>query len=115
MTYKNLKKFLTENTFTNIKLLFDLMPQGVKSKVIFSVGEGSHITSTLISSIMSECDIPHSRYIKHDEYELKNRFVRQNESINITELCKTADHLLQKAKQPFDKSKFETQDIKEKI
>lgn len=96
MTYKNLKKFLIENK--NTKLNFDLIPKSIKSKIILCVGDGAHITSAILSSIMKECDVPHSHYTTYNGYELKNRFINSNSSINIMDLCAKADFLLQRSK-----------------
>lgn len=97
MTYKNLKKFLTENTFTNIELLFDLMPQGVKSKVILCVGDSTGNTLSFLSSIMKECDISHSRYSKCEYFDIKNRFYRFSSKVTAEDICNCANQILKKS------------------
>ena len=77
MTYKNLKKYLSDNI--NNEIDFDLIPQGIKSKLIFAVGDGASGTAVFLSSVMNECEISHSRYIHNDGIELKYRFISSSE------------------------------------
>lgn len=95
MTYKNLVNFIKENTH---KAAFDLTFPKVKSKVIFTIGEGASNVSAMLSSVMSACEIPHSRYINIDYFKLRDRFIRHENPILIDELCKAAEKIKRKAK-----------------
>ena len=52
MTYKNLKKHLSNHNFSDDKTFFDLMPKRIKSKILLCVGENATNTATFLSSIM---------------------------------------------------------------
>lgn len=95
MTYKNLKKYLLDNI--NNEIGFDLIPQGIKSKLIFAVGDGASGTAAFLSSVMNECEISHSRYIHNDGIELKYRFISSGEYISIDKLCQVAEELIKRS------------------
>ncbi len=95
MTYKNLKKYLSDNI--NNEIGFDLIPQGIKSKLIFAVGDGASGTAAFLSSVMNECEISHSRYIHNDGIELKYRFISSGEYISIDKLCQRAEELIKRS------------------
>ncbi len=97
MTYKNLKKFLSQNDFINNDFPFDLMPHGIKSKIILSVGDSTGNALSFLSSVMRCCDIPHQRYSCAPCLDLKNRFVFSTKT-DIDTLCDTADKILKKCK-----------------
>ena len=96
MTYKNLKKFLSNNQ-NNAKIDFDLMPHGVKSKIIFCVGTGACNTAAFLSSVLSEKSISHSRYINCDELDIKDRFLQNGRQLEIDMLCKNAEKIIKKS------------------
>ncbi len=98
MTYKHLKKFLADNTRTENIMAFDLIPNGIRSKAIFIVGESTGNTGAFLSSIMSECNISHSRYINSEGLDLKNRFINLNSVIDINKLCESAKYTIKKCK-----------------
>lgn len=95
MTYKNLKRFLSENN--NSELIFDLIPRGVKSKIILAVGENASNVSSFLSSILKQKGISHSRFINARKLELKNRFFNNGEPLEIDVICKYAERLIKKS------------------
>ena len=95
MTYKNLQKFLSNNINTEIK--FDLIPKGIKSKLIFIVGDKATNTASFLSSIMRECKIDHSRYSFDKNTEIKYRFIKSDELLPMGDICKCAEHLINKS------------------
>ena len=92
MTYLNFKKYLSENA--NTEQSFDLMPNGIKSKLLFAVGEGAANTVSFLSAIMDECKIPHSIYIHDERTEPKFRFVKRGKHLSIDEICQCATNLI---------------------
>ena len=94
MTYKNLKKFIVNNS--NDTKNFDLAVNLAKSKIIFVVGNTASNTADFLSSIMNECKIPYSRYINYDKLELKNRFLKLGAPISIDEICTSADRIIKR-------------------
>lgn len=95
MTYKNLKRFLSENN--NSELIFDLMPRGVKSKIILAVGENASNFASFLSSILKQKNISHSRFINCRNLELKDRFLKDGEPLEIDVICKYAERLIKKS------------------
>ena len=95
MTYKNLQKFLSNNINTEIK--FDLIPKGIKSKLIFIVGDKATNTASFLSSIMHECKIDHSRYSFDESIEIKYRFIKSGAFVPIGDICHSAEHIINKS------------------
>lgn len=95
MTYKNLKKFLSNNINTETK--FDLIPKGIKSKLIFVVGDMAKNTASFLSSIMNECKIEHSRYIFDESAEIKYRFIKSGVPVPMDDICQCAEYLIKKS------------------
>ena len=95
MTYKNLKKFLSNNINTETK--FDLIPKGIKSKLIFVVGDMTTNTASFLSSIMNECKIEHSRYIFDESAEIKYRFIKSGVPVPMDDICQCAEYLIKKS------------------
>lgn len=96
MTYKNLKKFLLSNQ-NNTIINFDLMPRGIKSKIIFCVGDGASNTASALSSILSERGIAHSHYVNCFSQELKNRFLKDKMPVQIDLICQNAEKIIRKS------------------
>ena len=90
MTYKHLTKFIKENIYESN---FDLTTLDVKSKIIFAIGDGASNVCAMLSSVMNACEIPHSRYINMDYLDLRDRFLRDNNSISLDETCKSAEKI----------------------
>ena len=90
MTYKNLKRYIDLNDKENN---FDLARIFVKSKVIFIVGDHRSNVASMLSSVLSACEISHSRYIGLAHLELKDRFINNGESISVDSLCASAHKL----------------------
>lgn len=61
MTYKNLKKLLANNLITENNMVFDLIPSGIRSKLVFIVGDSTSNTGAFLSSVMRECGFSYSR------------------------------------------------------
>lgn len=92
MTYTNLNKYLSAN---NTKV-FDFPHICAKSKAVFIIGAGASNTGAYISSIMTECNIPHSRYINSDKIDIKHRFIKNGDLVDLDNLCSKAEHLIKK-------------------
>ena len=90
MTYKHLTKFIKENIYESN---FDLTALAVKSKIIFAIGDGASNVCAMLSSIMYECEIPHSRYINIDYFDLRDRFLNNNDSVSLDKICKNAEKI----------------------
>ena len=90
MTYKHLTKFIKENIYESN---FDLTALAVKSKIIFAIGGGASNVCAMLSSIMYECEIPHSRYINIDYFDLRDRFLNNNDSVSLDKICKNAEKI----------------------
>lgn len=90
MTYKHLIKFIKENIYESN---FDLTALDVKSKIIFAIGDGASNVCAMLSSIMYECEIPHSRYINIDYFDLRDRFLNNNDSVSLDKICKNAEKI----------------------
>ena len=95
MTYKHLTKFIKENIYESN---FDLTALAVKSKIIFAIGDGASNVCAMLSSIMYECEISHSRYINIDYFDLRDRFLNNNDSISLDKICKNAEKIKKMAK-----------------
>lgn len=90
MTYKHLTKFIKENIYESN---FDLTALAVKSKIIFAIGDGASNVCAMLSSIMYECEISHSRYINIDYFDLRDRFLNNNDSVSLDKICKNAEKI----------------------
>ena len=90
MTYKHLTKFIKENIYESN---FDLTALAVKSKIIFAIGGGASNVCAMLSSIMYECEISHSRYINIDYFDLRDRFLNNNDSVSLDKICKNAEKI----------------------
>ena len=97
MTYKKLKKYISENKSTDEDRFFDFIPQNIRSKIILTVGDETSNASAFFSSIMKAYSIPHSRYSMAENIELKNRFLRSLSPINIDELSTVADRIVRRS------------------
>ena len=42
---------------------------------------------------MYECEIPHSRYINIDYFDLRDRFLNNNDSVSLDKICKNAEKI----------------------
>ena len=97
MTYKNLKKYLSNPKISDNKTFFDLVPNRIKSKIILCVGENACNTACFLSSIMITSNIKHSRYICSDDVELKDRFIISQASSTVSELSNKATNIIKRA------------------
>lgn len=95
MTYKNLQKFINENTNKND---FDLTSFDVKSKIIFTIGEHASNVACILSSIMHACKISHSRCINIEHFEVRDRLVRHGNHLPIDVICEKAHKLKRNTK-----------------
>ena len=96
MTYKHLKSFLKANTISYADNFFDLIPKNIKSKIILAVGNRASEASAYLSSIMSNMEIAHSRYIDIPTLELKDRFIKYGVTADTSELTALADRIIKK-------------------
>lgn len=96
MTYKHLKSFLKANTVSYADNFFDLIPKNIKSKIILAVGSRASEASAYLSSIMSNMEIAHSRYIDIPSLELKDRFIKSGVMADTSELTALADRIIKK-------------------
>lgn len=97
MTYRSLKTFIKNNRQENNEKIFDLIPKGIKSKIIFVTGEGAPNTACYLSSIMSACEIPHLHYINSPNRCISKRFLINNIPIAVDMLCENAQKILESA------------------
>ncbi len=97
MTYNKLIYNLSTTCSVKADAVFDLMPKCVKSKIIYAVGKGATNTCAFLSSIMSECSIPHSRAIGTHHLEPKDRFLRRGWPVSIKKLTVCADRFSKQA------------------
>lgn len=98
MLYKNLKKYLDENTGTDDHAALGLIPKKIGSKLIFLVGDRAANTSAFLSSIMMRRGIPHTRYINSDIIECKDRYLQNGKQIYIGEICHEYQYVAKKTK-----------------
>ncbi len=98
MTYKHLNAFLAENEQSSCNEFFDLIPNGIKSKIILAVGKGACNTAAYLSSVMSHLNISHSKYVGAKSLDLKNRFIAEGRNADINELCNISAAIAKKTK-----------------
>ncbi len=98
MLYKNLKKYLNENTGTDNYTALALIPRKIGSKLIFFVGDRAPNTSAFMSSIMAREGISHTRYINSDIIECKDRYLQNGKQIYISEICHEYQYVAKKTK-----------------
>jgi len=94
MTYKHLKSFIESNNTAFTGKIFDLIPKGIKSKIIFAVGNRANESADYLSSVMNGMGIAHSRYIDTASIELKDRFIKNGEYFTIPDLTTLADGII---------------------
>ena len=83
MTYRSLKTFINNNIQPNNANIFDLIPIGVKSKIIFVVGNHANSSAAYLSSIMTVCEIGHSHFIDNENLDINKRFLQDGAPISI--------------------------------
>lgn len=98
MTYKNLKVRISSNEYNEISNDFDLVPMGIKSKLILGVGKGIESTTSYLSSIMKQCGLPHARLVGAPLPELKDRFIPSEGTLFTSELARGAQNVIRAAK-----------------
>ena len=98
MTYRSLKTFIKNNIQPNNTKIFDLMPSGIKSKIIFVVGKHASNSAAYLSSIMSACEIGHSHFIDNENLDINKRFLQNSTPISTEELCENAEKILKATK-----------------
>ena len=97
MTYRSLKSFINKNTQEHNSKIFDLMPHGIKSKIIFVVGNGASNTAALLTSIMSACEIKYFHYLNDNIY-INKKFLQNGLTIPMELLCDNAEAILKATK-----------------
>lgn len=96
MTYRFLKKFISENSQPHNKNTFDLMPLDVKSKIVFIIGEDAQNTASFLTSIMNTCEISYLHYAENTD--LNKRFIKNGVIINTDLICERAEAMIKAAK-----------------
>ncbi|MGM9631755.1 MAG: hypothetical protein ACI3XL_01515 [Eubacteriales bacterium] len=95
MTYNELKNQLPSASVPDESPVFDLVPKCVESKIIYAVGAGAANFSAVLSSIMNEGRVAHSRAICSRYLEPKDRFLLRGTPIAVKKLLASADRLTQ--------------------
>lgn len=95
MTYNELKSQLLSASVPDESPVFDFVPKRVKSKIIYAVGAGAANFSAVLSSIMNEGKVAHSRAICSRYLEPNDRFLLRGTPIAVKKLLASADRLMQ--------------------
>lgn len=94
MTYRTLKTFINKNTQPHNDKIFDLIPENIKSKIIFVIGNGSSNTAAYLSSIMSACEISHVHYLNDIGIEIYKKLLKNGAPFETDLLCKNAERII---------------------